>query len=343
MKLTETKKALSTLLENQTFGDYAVLVNYDGEEIFLSSEKVDRYSYFDVASMGKVLITTTLILRAVGENKISLQSRLPEFFSDVPAALQNVTVQHLLTHTSGIVRFEFPNTAKNYDREQLAAMILSNPPAFAPETNMQYSCNGFILLGMIAEKVWGDSFENLFERFIREPLGLVRSCCRIDVDEPNAVIGYNRENHQGQRFDDHNVRIMDRAVGSGGQFWCVQDIDTFLSAVVNRDSRLYHPSLFSVAEQDYTPNYAEGRGLGWLYVDSRYPQTGRLFEEGSFGHCGHTGMSMFISKSRRLRVIIATNATRYANIKNQFHGYDYGHTMKMREIVHNAIYDDLFR
>lgn len=341
MKLDKTEKTLENLRKSEVFGDFAVYVNYRGEEIFISSEGVNELTYFDVASMGKVLITSTLILRAIGERKLSLDSVLSEHFDSVPEHLKNVTVRHLLTHTSGIVRFAFSKEARNYDREKFAAMILSNPTAFLPGENMIYSCCGFNLLGVIAEKIYNETLEELFDRYIHKPLGLVRSSFRIAVDEPNAVICYNRQNAEGQRYDDANVRTMDRASGAGGQFWCVKDIASYLTAVMNRDERLYAPEMFDLAERDYTPKFSEGRGLGWLYVDGRYSQTGRLFNDGSFGHCGHTGISMFVSRKQDLRVIIASNTTRYASKKTGFKGYDYGDTMKMRAIVHNAIADDI--
>ena len=207
MRLEQTEKTLETLRRARVFGDYAVYVRRRGESTFLSSDGVDDLSYFDVASMGKVLITTTLILRAVGEGRLSLDSTLPEFFAAVPAALRQVTVRHLLTHTSGIVRFTFPEEARGFDRERLAEMLLAYPPRFAPGEDMVYSCNGFILLGMIAEKVLGDSLEELFARYIRRPLGLVRSCFRIALDEPNAVVCYSRRDAAAE----YGIQIHDYA------------------------------------------------------------------------------------------------------------------------------------
>ena len=114
-----------------------------------------------------------------------------------------------------------------------------------------------------------------------------------------------------------------------------------ITAIVEKNEKLYSEKLFNLAETDYTPNYDEGRGLGYLVVDGRYKQTGKLFPKGSFGHCGHCGQSFFISREKNMYVILLTNATRFAAMKNDFKHYDYGITMKMREDVHNAIYKDL--
>ena len=63
--------------------------------------------------------------------------------------------------------------------------------------------------------------------------------------------------------------------------------------------------------------------------------------KGSFGHCGHTGQSIFFSREKKMCVVILTNATRCLNKRSGFKGYDYGIVCKMREEIHNAIKNDL--
>ena len=114
-----------------------------------------------------------------------------------------------------------------------------------------------------------------------------------------------------------------------------------MKAVLEKSPALYPEKYFALAEHDYTPHYEEGRGLGYQMVDARYEQTGKLFPDGSFGHCGHTGTSFFINREKNLYVIILTNATRCLNRKGGFRGYDYSVVMKMREDIHNVIAQDL--
>lgn len=76
-------------------------------------------------------------------------------------------------------------------------------------------------------------------------------------------------------------------------------------------------------------------------MDEKYLQTGRLFDKGSFGHCGHSGQSIFFDREKEMCVVILTNATRCLNKRSGFKGYDYGEIMKMRAEIHNAICDDL--
>ena len=347
MILENTAGLMRAGLASARFGSYAVLVCMGDTTAFVTSPDVGPDTYFDIASMGKALITAPLILRAVGEGRISLDDTLDRFFviPECPdkETKKHITISQLLTHTSGIVRIPLSPEAAAKGNDALAEQIISNPLAYTPGTKYVYSCNAYILLGFIAEKIYGAPLDRLFEKYIKEPLGLTRSRFNIALDEPDAVISYRWREPGKYRVDDENVQIMGGIAGSGANFWTLRDIDVFCKAVMERSGKLWAPYLYDLAEKDYTPGaqFEEGRGLGWLVVDKRYTQTGRLFPEGSFGHCGHTGCSMYMSRERDLRVIILTNATRYANMANDFHGYDYGKIEKMREEIHNAIADDL--
>ena len=111
---------------------------------------------------------------------------------------------------------------------------------------------------------------------------------------------------------------------------------------MQKSGKLYPKEIFDLAERDCTGGVGEPWGLGWLIVDENYHQTGKLFQPGSFGHCGHTGTSMFMNRNKGLYAVVLTNATRFLNMRSDFKGYDYGEIMKMREEIHNAVYCDLY-
>lgn len=346
MQLNHTNQTLRALRENNVFGDYAVLVRYQGEKQLLTSPGVNGDTYFDNASMGKILITSPLILRAIGEGKISLDTTLDACFRDacipeVPEDKKSITIQQILTHSSGIVRYEFAPEVAQMDHDAVAKEILSRPLAYAPGTSYTYSCHGYILLGFLAEKLYGARLDTLFETILKPALGLTRSRFNIAGNEPNAVVCYSRREMGAYRADDSNVRLLHGVAGSGASFSTAYDMERYADAIFRKDAALYAPYLYELAEKDYTPNYAEGRGLGYLMPDDRYSQTGRLFPKGSFGHCGHTGQSLFLNREMDLYVILLTNTTRYSNLKNDYRGYDYNVTCRMRETVHNAIAEDI--
>lgn len=343
MNLKNTKLLLEQKYKNNEFSSYAVLVYKNGEKEIIMSSDVDEYTYFDVASTGKVLVTSTLVLQAIDRGMLKLENTLQEFFTDAPEEKKNITIKQLLTHTSGIVRHQLTEQAAKNGRECIAEEILAYPLAYEPGENYIYSCNGYILLGFILEKIYGKTLEEIYNNNIAEPLGLKRTSFEIDMDEPNAAICYRwqRTSESKHRFDDENIMVLGKASGSGGQQSCLHDIEKFIDAIISKDEKLYSKGIFELAEKNYTPDYSEGRGLGYLVVDEKYPQTGKLFPIGSFGHCGHCGQSFFMNREQDMYVIILTNATRHANMKNNFNGYDYGEIMSLREDIHNAIFSDL--
>lgn len=342
MILERTQALMQKKLHSKAFDTYALSVSVRGEEKVLFSKNADGDTLFDIASCGKVLHTTPLVLQAIGEGHLSLDTVLDDLFDAVPEDKKRITVRQLLTHTSGIVRIPLSPEICAQGTAAIAAQILAAPLQFAPGTDYVYSCNGMNLLGFTVEKIYGQTMDKLFETRIKRPLGLTRSRFEIALDEPNAAICYTRRDAEGTRFDDANVRAMGRVCGAGGSFFSLNDVRTYVNAVMNRDERLYDRRFFDLAEVDYAPACSsEGRGLGWLIADSRYPQTGRLFPAGSFGHCGHTGQSLFMSRPLDLSVIILSNATRFSAMKHDFITDDYGTVMALRAEIHNAIHDDL--
>lgn len=343
MLLQNTAKLLTQKQENRDFDFYAVFVSKNGKEAFLHSDNVDEDTYFDIASMGKVLVTTPLILKAVGEKRLSFNDTLDMFFEKVSEEKKEITVKQLLTHTSGIVRCPISPRAAEWGTEAVAEYIIDSPLAYGPGTDYTYSCNGMILLGYILEKRYGVSLETLFETKLKGPLGYTRSRFNIAVHESNAAVCYRSEDVNGLEhpWDDENIRVLKTSAGSGGQFFTLRDMKKYAKAVMAKSDALYPEELYDLAEADYVPNGSEGRGLGWVFVDERYPQTGMLFPEGSFGHCGYTGTSIFFNRREDMYVIVLTNATRCLNRKNHFNGFDYNVICKMREEIHNAVYADL--
>lgn len=342
MELHKTERLLQEKMNTDIFDSYAVLVGIGDQEKLLTSPNVNEYTYFDAASMGKVLVTSTLILRALGEGRLHLEDTLDSYFDRVPEEKQKITIQQMLTHSSGIVRrIPVPQNIADEGRESIKDFILENPLAFAPGTDYTYSCNAYILLGFILEKIYDMRLDQIFDTYLGKPLGLTHACFNLPIDAPNSAVCYRRKEVGVCRCDDESAYTMRGTGGNGASFWGISDIQKFIHAVLAKDERLYPKHLFDLAEQDYTPDYAEGRGLGYLMVDERYLQTGDLFPAGSFGHCGHTGMSFFMNRELNLYVIILTNATRFANMRSGFNGYDYGEIMALRAEIHNTIKEDL--
>ena len=341
MELVKTEALLKAMLAADSFDAYAVAVGVDGKETCLTSPGVGGDTYFDAASMGKVLVTATLILKLVTEGRLSLDDTLERFFDGVPEDKKAITVKHLLTHTSGILRFggEIPPWYVDSGRDAVADYLMSQPLPYPVGSAYAYSCYGYILLGFIAEKVYGVPLDEAFYRYVKTPLGLTRARFNLDDTEKDYVKCWRRKYRGAYEVDDEAVYSLAGVAGNAGSFWTLDDMRRYVKAVLRKDERLYGKELFALAEKNHTPDMAEGRGLGWLVVNAAYPQTGKLFPVGSFGHCGHTGQSFFINREKQMYAIVLTNATRHSRAKNGDNYYQ--PVMKMREEIHNAVYDDL--
>lgn len=362
MKLEETKKYLDRRIDEGFLDTYVVMVTDGGDEGLISSPNAGTDTLFDIASMGKVLVTATLILRAAGEGRLELDDTLAKYYPDCPDEKRKITLRELLCHTSGILRVELPDEVGGADahdivmcgkrgsyadiitpevKDRIARFVLSRPLGFAPSTSYVYSCCGYLLLGFIAEKVYGDNLDILFDKYIKQPLGLARSCFDMPEGTPDSALTHYRAAAGGCMVADSIVYKLHGVAGNGASFWTANDIRRYIEAVLDYSELLYPREYYDLAERDYTPDFEEGRGLGWLIVDSRYKQTGKLFPRGSFGHCGNTGTSFFINRELGLYAIILTNATRFSYMAHDYKYCDYNSVMLMREDIHNAILRDI--
>ena len=347
-QLVNTEKMIAEKLSDKTFESYALIIHHKGEEWVYTSEDVDMDTYFDAASLGKIFPTTTLTLMAIDRGLLSLDDTVGKFFPDAPADKRDITVKHLLTHTSGMIRKEFHDNVADRGRESIAEFIFSVPLEYETGTKYAYCCTAFLILGFIVEKALGMTLDVAFEELICKPLGLTRSCYLIASDEPNAVnCHHNPEVHDIRRDDNNVSRMRGIPAGPGGNYCTAGDLKKFVEAIMRRDERLYGRRIYDLAEQNYTEGLPvldlqrgyENHGLGYTYVNENCPQAYPLFPDGSIGHDGYTGQSFYLNRDEDLYVILLTNTTR-CSAKKYGNG-DYTPTRQMRQDMHRAIQNDL--
>ncbi len=303
-----TERLLREKREAGLMESYAVMLGFCGEEMLITSPDVNRDTYFDIASVGKAAVTTQLALKAISEGQLSLDSRLSDFFEKLPAEKGEITVKHLLTHTSGIKRHPISEEICARNNSVIAADILSHELEFAPGGKYLYSCSGMMLLGFILEKIYGMTLDELYFVKIKHPLGIDRMRFNIAVDEENSALCHERREVGLRRMDDRTVRMLRNGVsGAGGSFWSIGAFNTLVKAIMKKDERLYSRELFSLAER----SHLEHCGLGYeLDIMKDNVDLGELFPKGSFGHMGWTGCTFFINREADLYAIILSNTRR---------------------------------
>src|ERR1041384_710001 len=155
-------------------------------------------SVFEIGSLTKQF-TATCILLLAQEGKLSVEDRITKHLPHTPAAWTNVTIRHLLTHTSGIKSYTgldgFALT-KRLTQAQFIEAIGAQPMEFQPGESWKYSNTGYSLLGCIVENVSGKSYWQFLRERIFQPLGMNATTDRHPgTIITNRVSGYEQTNH----------------------------------------------------------------------------------------------------------------------------------------------------
>ena len=121
--------------------------------------------------------TSACILKLVEQGRVRLDDPISKYFADYPAPAAGVTIQQLLTHTSGIKSATempawFPHMREDWSVEQVIGVFRNEPLEFAPGTRWHYTNSGYILLGAILEEVTGRPYADVVADWIFRPLGM---------------------------------------------------------------------------------------------------------------------------------------------------------------------------
>ena len=250
---------------------------------------------YRLASVSKQF-TAMAIMLLVRDGKLRYDQPIREILPELPAAAQSVTVRHLLNHTSGLPDYEdlIPDsqTVQVSDRDVLALLARKDTLYFAPGSAYRYSNSGYVLLGLIVERVAGVSFPEFLRARIFAPLGMTASVAHVaGVDTvPHRAFGYTPDS---ARFAATDQSVTSATLGDGGIYTNVDDL-------VRWDQALYGNQLVDAAtlQLAITPPYS----FGW-FVDT-------YRTERRWRHTGETsGFRNAIQRypDRRFTVIVLTN------------------------------------
>jgi CubicO group peptidase (beta-lactamase class C family) len=232
---------------------------------FDTKEKLIPESVFYLASVSKQF-TAMAIMILSERNKLTYNDKLSKFFPEFPSYANNVTIKHLLTHTSGIPDHFRLNSYKPdlTNQDVLAILIKQKFLDYKPGDRFEYSNSGYILLAMITEKVSGIPFHEFMKANVFDPLGMTNTLV-YDESKPlinNRAIGYSMD---GTLYD-YNILT----TGAGGIFSTIDDLYLW-------DQALYTGTLVSwgTIYEAFTPfilNNGEisNYSFGWfIYEDER--------------------------------------------------------------------------
>lgn len=328
---------------NNVFPGAVLLVGQGGEVIYEKAfgcrsiqpkaTPLGRDMIFDVASLTKVLITTTLAMQMVDRGDLTLDRKLSRIFQTFTThGKESMSILHLLTHTSGYpATYPYYRAITKVDGASLtsraATEIIYNEIFKTKLDNMsgkvtKYSDIGFILLGHAIETLSGTSLEKLAIKNVIKPLRLANTGY-IDLSQvrnkgmqpnyevlvPTAFCPWRGRVLCGEVHDD-NAWAMGGIAPHAGIFSNAYDLHMFATAMLDS----YHgrndfissktmKTFWTVAGVDPESTWA----LGWDTRSEKGSSSGNYFSSNSVGHLGYTGCSLWIDPVRELSVVLLSN------------------------------------
>ncbi len=343
----------------------AVLLAARGEEIacHAAAGEARLSSIFDIASLTKPLVAC-LFFTLAQDGKIAPEGKLSDLLparSPDPAA-REIRFLHLLSHTSGLPAYRpFYAAIRDADEKEgkrlwgsreahgrIIDAALSLPLEAAPGAACVYSDPGYMLLGRVLEIAAEGKLDHLMRSRLAVAIGMNDTAylplARLSECETGRLVttGYSevRRKEKMGEVDDENAAAMGGVAGHAGIFSTAYDLFLF-SREVQRARRgegriLTRPNaLRMTTKMDAPPGCP--RTPGWDTPTSSAgagSQAGRHFPEGSFGHLGYTGCSLWIDPSREAVVVLLTNRI--------FYGKQNDGMKTLRPLLHDSVMEGLF-
>ncbi|MBZ4375913.1 beta-lactamase family protein [Corallococcus interemptor] len=195
---------------------------------------VETDTLFQSGSLGK-MFTATAVMLQVEAGRVSLSDSVTKYFPDAPATWKPITVRHLLTHTSGIKDLEgLLDERKDYTEQGFAEFIYSLPLQFPAGLRWSYSNSGYVLLGILVNRVAGMTYQEVLGRQVFKPAGMktARGISEADVI-PNRAAGYQLVGGvvKNQRWVSQSLNT----TGDGALYCSLKDMLAWEEAVEKRD------------------------------------------------------------------------------------------------------------
>jgi CubicO group peptidase (beta-lactamase class C family) len=217
---------------------------------------------FQSGSMGKQF-TAAAVMMLVEEAKLALDDKITKYFTGSPQVWQNVTVRHLLTHTSGMTDYPADfDMRRDYTEDELLQRIKTIPLAFQPGEKWSYSNLAYVMLGLLIHKVSGKFYGDFLQERVFSPLDMSTARVISEADiVPNRAAGYRLVNGQLRNQDWVSPSL--NTTADGALYLTIYDMAKW-------DAALYTDKLLkkSSLEQMWTPvKLNDGKtypyGFGW--------------------------------------------------------------------------------
>lgn len=280
--------------------------------------QLSENTIFGLASLSKVVATTSAVMKLIESGRINLWDYLKEYFPGIPEDKKELTIYHLLTHTSGyqaIVQL----WTKELDYGEKIDYILNLPLENEIGELVNYSDPNFILLGELVRRASGKTLHQYTAENIFSPLAMEKT----GFNPLDNLIGVSKKDFAATEYcswrgrmvigevHDENAYSLGGVSGHAGLFSTIDDLTKFVRMILNKGKlnkrRIFAERTIERMAENWTEEFNENRALGWDKVDNYRSSGGVLFTDNAFGHTGFTGTSIWIDPELKVGVIFLTN------------------------------------
>lgn len=314
----------------RAFGDAQT---HDGPDPLDQPRPATTDTIFDMASITKVQATTAAIMTLVDEGLLDLDARLGDYLPQFSDGKGDILIRQLLTHRSGLWEWQ-PTYLHGRNQDEVLDFLADLDLRYGIGERRQYSDIGFMLLGVIVEKLTGQSLDDYVREHVHAPLGMTDTTFlpdaslrdriaatslgnsyeynMIDTGSPYPIVGDLDPNDfsdwrdytlVGEVNDGNSWYGWEGVAGHAGLFSTARDVAIYGQTLVNGggygDTRLASPE---VVDEFLTEQYDDGQALG--FWTNRLSTIG---ESGGYGHNGFTGTEFLFDPERELVVVLLTN------------------------------------
>jgi serine-type D-Ala-D-Ala carboxypeptidase len=279
---------------------------------------VPERTIYDLASLTKVVGTTTAVMILFDEGKIRLDDRVAQYIPEFSGGAKDaVTIRMLLEHRSGLPAgrdlWRLASTP-----EEARAAVISTPLFAAPGRFVEYSDLGADMLGFVVEAVSGETLDRFLDTRVFAPLGMTDTRFRPDGSlrgriaptELNPPRGYPLRGE----VHDENAYALGGVAGHAGLFSTASDLAVFAQMMLNGGSYNGTRIVADSTVRLFTRRAAATRALGWDTCGGT-GSCGEYLSSSAYGHTGFTGTSLWIDPEREMFVVLLTNRVHAAKAR----------------------------
>ena len=308
---------INTAIQDSIFPGATILIGNENSVIYekaygnytydKSSPKVENNTIFDLASVTKAFGTNFCVMKLVDEKKLDINKPvafyIPEFVAN---GKENVRVVDLLIHESGLQAYYSPSRdeEKTHILDTIKALNLS----YETGKRTLYSCLNFVSTMMVVESIVKEPMYKFYADNFTIPLKMNRTMFTPN-DEFKKLCAPTTPELQGV-VHDPLARGLDGLSGNAGLFSTTQDLSKLCQLLLNKgvynNKRYLNGEVISNFTTRYSPQSTRAIGFDTRSEDGS-ASSGQYFSDGSFGHLGYTGTSIWIDPVRKIYVIFLTN------------------------------------